>query len=670
MSLSDLRPPGPRRFSVVGRAAIILWVAVMLLTTILANGSFVAPLGRLASQLGVGALSTWIFLFTGWRALRRFRRSEGGPSIDEPTAAFSHELGIGVGIVVALMFTLGVFGLFKTWAVVTLAVVLLAANPVPYLRELRERIRRLRHEGGTTFGMGLLAVVAVMTLLECLSPETSQDAMVYHLGVPDLYIRHGGFRYISGNFFSNFPQNVEMLFTLALLVEGSALAAFYHWLLGVGAVVAVAATSRRLSKGSGLLAAALFATIPSVALVATWAYVDLGQVLFQVLALLAFLDWWRCGSWKWLALAGVYTGLGGGCKYTGATIGVILGVAVFFEGAIRRRHFARSLASFFSFAAVALAVASPWFIKNIVYTGNPLYPFLYSVFGGHDWDPTRARLLGAFLNEWGAWTGAGELISLPWRLTFSARFFEMENFDGVIGPAFLVGLPLFFVALGRSSEFRLVAATVAGSVALWLSTTGQVRFLLPTLACLAALLAAGRGLLRPGLGRAVLTACLFGSCAFNALVIAVHFASYDPIPVVLGMETEDSFLGRKLSVGDYPVFRYIDDSLAEDAHILMAASGSPGFLCRRSYQMDPLFENRVLEEILSASDSPADVRRELVARGFTHLLFRPELVFDPKCVRSDLTLGQQVLLQLFLDAHCRLEFGQAGTLLYGLEDGR
>lgn len=35
---------------------------------------------------------------------------------------------------------------------------------------------------------------------------------------------------------------------------------------------------------------------------------------------------------------------------------------------------------------VALTI-TPWLAKNVVETGNPVYPLLYTVFGGRDWDP-------------------------------------------------------------------------------------------------------------------------------------------------------------------------------------------------------------------------------------------------------------------------------------------
>ena len=38
------------------------------------------------------------------------------------------------------------------------------------------------------------------------------------------------------------------------------------------------------------------------------------------------------------------------------------------------------------FTAGVLLTIGPWLLKNLAETGNPVYPLLYSVFGGRDWD--------------------------------------------------------------------------------------------------------------------------------------------------------------------------------------------------------------------------------------------------------------------------------------------
>ena len=135
-------------------------------------------------------------------------------------------------------------------------------------------------------------------------------------------------------------------------------------------------------------------------------------------------------------------------------------------------------------AIVGLA-ASPWWIRNLVFTGNPLHPFAHGLLGGAGWDAERAEVLSRMLGSWGAGGGWLDTLLLPWTLTMSGRFFSEEHFDGVIGPVFLAGAPLVALAVRKSPAHAIVLAFAAAHAGLWLVTTHQVRFLLPCLAALA-----------------------------------------------------------------------------------------------------------------------------------------------------------------------------------------
>ncbi len=653
-----------RRSPPVWLGFLALWSLVILGAGIVSGSSLVVSLDVLLRKLVYAAWGVWAITFGGWRILVAVRRFLPGPR--DPVEAIALEIGTGAGAAVLGIFALGALGLFQPWPVGLFLLALGAGNPFPWAHAMGERIKALRGHG-SPFAIAIVALVGLMTALESLTPATSQDALVYHLALPDLYIRAGGITHIPDNFFASFPQNVEMLFVPALLFEGSDLTGFCHWFLGVGAVAAVGALARVAGGGGGLVAAAMFATVPTVALVATWAYVDLGAVLFQVLSVLCFLRWWRTGATGWLVLCGVHTGLAAGCKYTGGAIGVLLALAVLIEGGWRHRRLIESMVSIGLLAGVSLAVAGPWFVKNLIYTGNPVHPFLHAVFGGREWDSMRAYMLSEFLGSWGE-PGGGlkEILTLPLRLTFGAEFFSIERFDGLIGPAFLLALPLGLTGLRRSPSLRLVLLVAVGFAVFWLLTTRQIRFLLPSLACVAAILGASHAMLAPGAARTVVTVALWGALAFNTMVISTHFAAHNPIPVVMGFEPEERFLEREIPGGDYALFVHIDRKLPRDARILFAASGNPGYLCRRDYHVDPIFENRTLKEILRIGETADGVLAEFRRRGYTHLLFRGDLVFDPSEKRSDVPLRRQLVLQIFLNRHCRLEANVNGTLLYAV----
>ena len=669
MSSSESIDENTNRGGMLRRLGIVLlavWSLLILGIFIGTSSSLVLPLAGFFKLLGFALLTLCTFMFGGWRARRFLARWLPG-NLD-PIESTVYEFSLGVGIVIFAMILMGALGLYNLWALGVLIVCLLSGNPLPFLKELKSRLNCLS-EGGYKFYYLILVLVGVMTFLECLAPETSQDALVYHLAIPDIYIRNGGFEYVPGNFFANFPQNMEMLFTLGLMLDGSSLAAYYHWLLGLFTALAVAALARQISGGKGgILSATVFATIPTVALIATWSYVDLGLVFFEVVAVLAFLRWWNNGSLGWLFFAAINTGLAAGCKYTGGAIGILIGIAIFFEGAKQRRKLKESLVFITLFSVVSLSIVSPWYIKNFVYTGNPIYPFMYTIFGGKDWDLQRSVVLSEFLNSWGSSEGFLDFISLPWKLTFFAKFFSIESFDGLIGPIFLLASPIIFVSLKGTSNARIVFFMAAGLALFWVLMSRQIRFLLPALACVSAILGGSQFLYEKTIYRRVLVTCLGISFAFNTLVISTHFASHNPIPVVLGFEHQEQYLAREVPGGDYPLFQHINTKLPQNAYVLFAASGNPGFLCQRKYRVDAIFENETLMDILEASkDSEKGILGEFKRRGFTHVLFRWNLVFNSDELKSEIRLDDQLRLQSFLNQHCEIQIVVNGTHLFGLK---
>lgn len=77
--------------------------------------------------------------------------------------------------------------------------------------------------------MEILSALVVLTvvgalLLLALTPETAKDALVYHLAIPKLYLRHGGIYFIEGNIAQGNPLLTEMIFLLALFLKGDSLA--------------------------------------------------------------------------------------------------------------------------------------------------------------------------------------------------------------------------------------------------------------------------------------------------------------------------------------------------------------------------------------------------------------------------------------------------------------
>jgi len=133
------------------------------------------------------------------------------------------------------------------------------------------------------------------------------------------------------------------------------------------------------------------AAVPWLVYLGVLAYVEGGTLFFAALAaaLLFHSAQQEDRASRSIAAAGLCAGLAGGCKYIAmAQVTVALPLAWCLTSLRTPRRVLVGLPVFLLTALVAL---SPWLIRNCVFTGNPVYPFAYRLFGGRAWSAEQAE---------------------------------------------------------------------------------------------------------------------------------------------------------------------------------------------------------------------------------------------------------------------------------------
>jgi len=240
----------------------------------------------------------------------------------------------------------------------------------------------------------LLLTWALVTLLAALSPPAGNDydGLAEHLAQAKIYARTGHYSVLWYDHHSHFPATTQMLFTLGLLFQGPALAKLLHWSFGlIGLGTAYTLGQHYIGRGVGKWAALAYAGTPVIGWLMQVAYVDLSTTAFGMLTACAFMHWRQHRRLGAAALTGLMAGGAMATKMQGIPLfGVVLaGMLVSSLAARRGRRVALSAALVYALAGAV--VASPWYIKSWVVTGNPVYPFAYEVFGGRNWSARQAR---------------------------------------------------------------------------------------------------------------------------------------------------------------------------------------------------------------------------------------------------------------------------------------
>ena len=198
-----------------------------------------------------------------------------------------------------------------------------------------------------------------------LYPSVVADDAVYHLTLPRLYVEAGGFRDVPLSLFALWPQNIELLYALAMIWQDFILAKLVSWLFLVLLVVALVKFSARQASGLvASIAVCLLLANHTVLFEANTAYVDLTIGFWGFLAFAFIWDYLDRPTSTALFAAGICSGIAAGSKLSGAFIGVSLAAMLAADLMPRSGGWRIWLRATVILAAVTVLVASPWYMPR------------------------------------------------------------------------------------------------------------------------------------------------------------------------------------------------------------------------------------------------------------------------------------------------------------------
>jgi hypothetical protein len=345
-------------------------------------------LQQLQPALGLVALAiaSLALLDAGARIAHRLLR-------DPPLAV----LGVGTAIaatwgLVSLSLVLLFLGQYRPWAVTvgSVAIALLARRlcktaPPPW-QLVQRAATALRVAAGGPGALVLLAVLGALawqTARGLLLPPLSWDSLTYHMTIAARWVQDGGYSPMPFPDalwdYGHYPNGGELIAAFLLLPFHSDLLAnctALPFLLLAGA--ATCALARELGAGlrDALLLAAVVMVSPPLFAYVTTQYVDV-QVTAEALAAALFLvRSLRTGASGDRLLAFAAVGLAAGTKQSALALCAV-GTVVLIGSALRRRSWTGVPASLLAM----IAVSAPWYLRNWIETGNPLFPFAVTIGG-------------------------------------------------------------------------------------------------------------------------------------------------------------------------------------------------------------------------------------------------------------------------------------------------
>ena len=637
-------------FAVFGVACIIAFLAY--------RGSDVGQLPKLIGNLGGGAIfgngiadsfygiAAGFMILVSWlglgSVLYRFVDNATEDNNSE-TIYLTLSIGIGAAAWSVVWFLLGIVHLYSSLtAIICLIVGLFVALFGVFHYVVIQRRLPERPSGSPALLLLLIAIPTLLSFLASLAPPISKDSLLYHFAVPKAFVAQHSNAFIDGNIASYLALGTEIHSVWAMLIgnllsprAGEAAAGVTVFLFFPLLLLVVYGWSREIgiSRIWALIATLMVVTIPTAYHVASSGYIDIALTLFVTLAVYALTRWWIEQTTAWVILTAIFLGAALSIKLT--SIFVIGAFALIILLRARNAENAGKVV-IGGFAALLLAgvIASPWYIRTWTATGSPVFPFYMSIWPGkaNGWDVERSNLFQGMNSQYGgADTNKLNYLIAPVRVSVAAQPEQPENYDGVLGVAFLIGLPLLIWALWK---FDLpvgakIGAGVAGIMFLfWLFSSQQLRYLLPIMPVLAIAIAASAEAIGAKISplRTVAQYAFIAAAICGLLTTAAWFCQKAPLRVTLGGESRDQYLTRNLDY--YPFYQALNTDTAADAKVWLINMRRDTYNIDRPVFSDYLFEDWTLRKMVWESRGIQDLRAKTSAMGIKYVLTRHDFLFD------------------------------------------
>jgi hypothetical protein len=444
---------------------------------------------------------------------------------------------------------------------IRIGTVVIAVIGLAGIRSILATLRQIANKFLALTGVEKLLAAALLPVLALqglasFAPLTGSDALHYHFTMQTLYWSEGF--HANWSLLHGFFCGMSHQLILAGLALGSSKLAQGWLFLGgaVGALATLRLTQRLAQSAAGTvwpwLSALAFALTPVVFWQTTAAGApDIWMCAFVPLCLLAILQAHGNPSPGLILLAGILAGGTAGTKYTGVILAAAL-LAGFFL-AIRS---AGKAALFFA----AAVVTGVWpYVRNWIWTGDPVFPFLYARMHRGELDANQTAM-NAILSD----TGAMHAHSLSDVITFPLfAAIDRQHFGAwqLLGPLVLAFGPLAIPRLRRHVEGRVALVVwILGALGIGF-TSAMPRFLLPLLPVALAASMTGVWLLTQDRWRVLRTLCLL---SLGAVLVAgfgaMIFYSRAAWSVVLGRTSEEAYLTANSP--DYERSRFVNREVA------------------------------------------------------------------------------------------------------------
>jgi len=603
------------------------------------------------------------------------------PAWRAPLAAL---LGYGLIILASLLLAAcGPINRYIGYALLLLVLVLGRSDLLAGLKQIAAAGAHIKkYSTGEKILSAGLVLCGLFYLTSALVPPYRTDALAYHLPeAMGVAARGLGFLVKSapGNFFTNLPAGVEVMDAALYALGGFTLIHLLHYSILLACLFFLFRfLEEYFDRARALLAVLLIFSLYDLFVNGTNAYIDAVMIAWELSGWLLLLSWTESRETAYLILAGIFYGLALGTKYN-ALYGLLLAGAVLLFYLVKDRSQVRRLAKpILCFGLPIILVSGFWYLKNLIFYGNPVYPFY---FGHPGFTDASYQQLTTAVKSFIVDRTLLNFLRLPF-------IFFLNSYYIVLFSAF-ISWPLVFFRKLEAGQRRIVwisSGYIGAYSVLWFFfITHQAKFFYGPMILLLVILAlqldlAGRAILKRCDRRLVWIAAVL---IMAALAYKMATAKDDyflqvkaaDLAYVFGFHDAARFYQDKGLGGIYQASRYINDNFRDT--VWLNVWGATDFFLsagnRFAYDPDLIYNDGAasagaLRDYLRKNGiSKAVIDDVSEQRAQTDALLSQVCQHDPSCSyyrqRDEATAG-------FIENSASPVYDQAGIRLYDLTSDR
>jgi len=566
---------------------------------------------------------------------------------------FSIALGLGVfGNIILILGLLKL--LYKElflFIIISLGIIF-----IPELKKLLKNFQKPKLK--FNWIVALIILFLLFNFIGALAPPTGWDTQKYHLSCQESYLENHKITYIP-ILHCDLPSLANMFILLGMILQNDILAKLIFYLVFLVLVFSIYIFSKKyFGEKVAELSTLIFVSLPNIIYYASTVHTDMFLSLFTVLSIFSFYYWIKEEDIKWAILSAILMGFVFATKITGIimiTSFIILFLIKFLSSVNKKKIFLHGLIFFL----VISSIVGIWFFKAFLFTGNPVYPVGYSVFGGIQNLSYTTEYVNLQLNSGTYSKSIIDYLLSPFMITFNGyQFFSSFS----LSPLFLLFIPiLFFIKKNNLLKYLILFSFIYYTI--WFFLHPYLLKLIPLMSILSIIISKAilEGINKKNILKFMRFFLIF-TFIFSLVMSGLIYKNQ--IKTALGLESHEDYLSKNLDMFD--TFNYANNNLKYENKILLIGDERNYYLNINFQEGDPVRQGLIDYRNINKEELKNWLEKEKI----THLIINRNYFVDINNSKLNLygwTEYSYDLMDNFAKKDCEQIFENNNVWLYKID---